>query len=379
VQASTLLFIQRMLNNNFDEVRAADLLDIVDATGPEPDDATMESKAMAMLEFVDANYMSSAAQYPHDLPDSFSQQSCYDLPDESVAKHMFTSMDSSASSSSNSMPSTEVWWKPEKSPPEASTLGKGLKGSPPPGAMLAPSAAPGVFGEPAVAVARPSRQSSAQSYPSSSNFAPRPSQNAGYEDSASIFDPRRGFAAPLPVGLVDRSETGSNPSNPSSSNEAERSSQPRPTEWDANVVTLHVRNIPARYSPKQLARVWPPQDSYNLLYMPYSHERRRTVGCAVVNFISNEAAVAFRNEWDGRFLLNEQGARKLDIDAARTQGYELNLWGMRCSKKIMRIKNPRYRPLVFRADGAAVEFLQVVSSMLPPADYDAMSHGSNDY
>lgn len=174
------------------------------------------------------------------------------------------------------------------------------------------------------------------------------------------FSGGAGLRSALPVGLVGNlgamttalaDEALEAPSNP--------------VQLDPSVVTLYIRNIPARFTPEGLMEEWPPQDSYNLLYMPYSHEHRRTVGCAIINFISNDAAVAFHAHWHGRSLVLDTASRKLDISVARSQGLENNLLGMKCSKKILRIKNPRYMPLVIQPDGTIADFRAVMESIQP--------------
>jgi len=57
------------------------------------------------------------------------------------------------------------------------------------------------------------------------------------------------------------------------------------------VTTLMVRHIPARLSPAELVELWPPEDTYNLLYVPFSFKRNRRGGVAFINMVSHEAAV----------------------------------------------------------------------------------------
>jgi hypothetical protein len=184
----------------------------------------------------------------------------------------------------------------------------------------------------------------------------------------------RGLAAPLPVGLVGNSDARLNESR----DEAVPSPQQRSMELDANVLTLYVRNVPARYTPHNLMEFWPPKDSYYLLYMPYSHERRRTSGCVLINFISHDAAAAFKREWDGRPLMPELGARRLEVTIARVQGFEHNLWNLRCSKKIMRTRNARYMPCVIMSDGTIADFRRFAGQMQPPAGLNDVSDAGSD-
>jgi hypothetical protein len=73
----------------------------------------------------------------------------------------------------------------------------------------------------------------------------------------------------------------------------------------------------------------------------------------------------FRETWHGRALIPDSGAKKLDTSAAKTQGLTNNLALMRNSKKILRIKNPRYLPTIIQEDGTLGNFRQVLDNTRP--------------
>jgi len=112
------------------------------------------------------------------------------------------------------------------------------------------------------------------------------------------------------------------------------------------VTTLVVRNLPARFSPQKLLEVWPPDGTYNLLYVPYNMVNRSRLGFAFINMTSHEAAAEFMARWHGQKLVNERGVKRLDIIVAETQGFMQNLQRLKASK-IDKIRNETYLPLLF--------------------------------
>jgi len=113
------------------------------------------------------------------------------------------------------------------------------------------------------------------------------------------------------------------------------------------VTTIVVRNIPARFSPTELADLWPPEDTYNLLYIPFSFRRKKRSGVAFINMVSHAAAVEFTARWHGQKLVNTNGAGCLDIREAGVQGFMQNLQRLKESR-IDRLHNASYLPIVFK-------------------------------
>jgi len=118
-----------------------------------------------------------------------------------------------------------------------------------------------------------------------------------------------------------------------------------------DVTALIVRNVPARCTQAHLLEKWPALGCYNLLYVPYDHRRRRTMGFAFMNFVSHEAAMEFRERWRGQVLVRQARTRALDITSAEVQGLEANIMRLSRSKKIRKTKCTRHMPIVIEVDG----------------------------
>jgi len=111
------------------------------------------------------------------------------------------------------------------------------------------------------------------------------------------------------------------------------------------LTTLVVRNVPSRYTKEDLLHHWPPDGTFDFLYLPFNRKQRRTAGYLFMNFTSHDAAVLFYKKWHGKQL--DQGtARKLSIRAAEIQGLEENLRHL-IDANIHQTINPRYLPSVF--------------------------------
>jgi len=96
-----------------------------------------------------------------------------------------------------------------------------------------------------------------------------------------------------------------------------RADVPRPL--NQGTLTLMIRNIPARYKQERLLQEWPPDESFNMLYMPLT-KRGMSRGYAFLNFVSPEHALAFQRQWHGSRLSDHGNNKHLDVSAARVQG-----------------------------------------------------------
>jgi hypothetical protein len=154
----------------------------------------------------------------------------------------------------------------------------------------------------------------------------------------------------------------------------------RPLGLGSTVQTLFVRNIPARFTAKYLLREWPSEGSYNLLYTPYSHKLKRIVGCAVVNFISPQAAEAFYNRWHNHNLAPDTTVENLSVEVADTQGWMENLQNLRFSKKVTKMKNSKYLPVVIEEDGTVANYREFMNRMWPddPLKYSEENASGSD-
>lgn len=127
--------------------------------------------------------------------------------------------------------------------------------------------------------------------------------------------------------------------------------------------TIIVRNIPARCSQAQLLKFWPPQGSYNLLFLPYNHRLKRTVGYAFVNFISHEAMLKFINKWQGMTLMPNAKAKRLNIAAADVQGFEDTLRSFMENKDFTSHRSDDRLPMVLKPNGDVIAFRDVMVFM----------------
>jgi len=127
-----------------------------------------------------------------------------------------------------------------------------------------------------------------------------------------------------------------------------RNSNPRPMRiLPPEATTITMTNIPARLSPEDLLKVWPPDGTYNLMYIPYSIRRKSRCGIAIINMTSHVAAVEFMAKWQGHTLVpNMRGRSCLDMKPARIQGFMNNLLHLK-SSKVDRLQKEERLPLVF--------------------------------
>jgi len=94
------------------------------------------------------------------------------------------------------------------------------------------------------------------------------------------------------------------------------------------LTTLYVNGLPDRTSKKKLMKVWPPQDSYNFLLLPFNTEQRRATHYCFINFVSVEAAERFYTRWNGISLQlpgHPHSRHHLQIQPAKTQGLRANI------------------------------------------------------
>lgn len=119
------------------------------------------------------------------------------------------------------------------------------------------------------------------------------------------------------------------------------------TNTEHHKTTLMVRNIPPKCTQESLLQVWPPDGSYDMLYLPFSFESRRNCSYAFVNFVTHAAATHFKEQWHKKYLGIAHGAKKaLDIGFAVVQGRDENMRQF-LKYKISRIKNMHYQPAIF--------------------------------
>lgn len=98
----------------------------------------------------------------------------------------------------------------------------------------------------------------------------------------------------------------------------------QPPFLSGDVVTLMVRNIPARYTQESLLNEWVPDGSFDMLYAPMNVDQCCSKGYCFLNFVSHEAALAFQKLVHGQRLKLQKG-KALNVCAAVVQGWEDNI------------------------------------------------------
>lgn len=127
-----------------------------------------------------------------------------------------------------------------------------------------------------------------------------------------------------------------------------RPSQNQTPAWSLphGLTTILVRNIPARLSYEQLLRLWPPDGTYNLMYLPFNFESRRRCGHAIINMTSYEAAVNFISKWHGEKLVTCSRAKRLNIGVAPVQGFFENLRQLK-KRSVSQLRQNEFLPMAF--------------------------------
>jgi hypothetical protein len=143
----------------------------------------------------------------------------------------------------------------------------------------------------------------------------------------------------------------------------------------AGVTTLNIKNIPVRLSQAAIQKLWPPKENcYDMLYLPFNHRQRRTIGYAFINFTSVEAALQFMEKWQGVVLSPENHTKALDIGVAAVQGFEANLLHMKSSNNIKCIRRKKHMPIIILPDGTAANYREVLGLV----DLDELQEGDDD-
>jgi hypothetical protein len=143
------------------------------------------------------------------------------------------------------------------------------------------------------------------------------------------------------------------------------------------VTTLAIYGIPHNFTQHDLLAAWPPDGSYDFLHLPFSIRQRRTMGFAIVNFVSHQHVEDFRIRWAGQVLASALGpeevlprrpSKRLTIIVAKAQGLLMNIRHLQ-SSGITRMTQERHLPYVLRVvPGQPLErmdFLELLDS-LPP-------------
>jgi len=138
--------------------------------------------------------------------------------------------------------------------------------------------------------------------------------------------------------------------------------QPTSCPIACGLTTLVIRNMPSKYTKEAILQEWPPDGTFDFLYLPFNHKQRRTSGYIFMNFTSHGAARDFYKKWHGKVLHNHATKRKLSIRAAEIQGLEENLRHL-VGLNIHNITNPKHLPSVFNGVHEVL-FTEVVEQMI---------------
>jgi len=131
------------------------------------------------------------------------------------------------------------------------------------------------------------------------------------------------------------------------------------------VTTIVVRNVPARFSQEQLLQLWPPDGTYDLMYLPSSMQNQRRSGLVFINMVAHEAALDFTAKWHGHKIENVVGAKRLHIGVAEVQGFVGNLQHLKASN-VARMRNEKLLPVAFKGT-QRLDFKSLLAGLQGPA------------
>jgi len=91
--------------------------------------------------------------------------------------------------------------------------------------------------------------------------------------------------------------------------------------------TMIVRKIPWSFTQSELLEEWPIDGTFDYLHFPYSRQLGRSVGVAIINFVTPQCAELFAKRWHGRRLTrhSDSAAQPLSVAPALYQGRNTNL------------------------------------------------------
>jgi len=102
----------------------------------------------------------------------------------------------------------------------------------------------------------------------------------------------------------------------------------------------------------------------DLFFVPCNMRGRMSLGHAIVNFTSHEAADRFAQEWHGQLLEFARRARPLEVSRSRIQGFQPSLEHIAQSAR--RVFSRRARlPLIFEGS-LMLDSRQLLMECLPP-------------
>lgn len=119
--------------------------------------------------------------------------------------------------------------------------------------------------------------------------------------------------------------------------------------WLPDTTTIMVRHLPASYTAEDLLVEVVKQgfeSTFDFFYLPMDFKSRNNMGYAFINFKEPETCKCFARKIHGQKLSVNDSDKTLEVVRADRQGFEANL--DRAKKEKHRVKNPWYRPLIFK-------------------------------
>ena len=114
--------------------------------------------------------------------------------------------------------------------------------------------------------------------------------------------------------------------------------------------TLMIRNLPTRYSPISLIRVFEDcgfANTFDFFYCPIDFKTSKNQGYCFINFIHSSYANMFGNIFHGTRLGITTSTKILDVSASRRQGLRENVALFRGSDLLSSFSLPYYKPFVY--------------------------------
>mmetsp|Transcript_120781 Transcript_120781/g.352795 ORF Transcript_120781/g.352795 Transcript_120781/m.352795 type:complete len:391 (+) Transcript_120781:124-1296(+) len=116
---------------------------------------------------------------------------------------------------------------------------------------------------------------------------------------------------------------------------------------DATAVV--VRGMPKHYTQEAFLKQVCINGLWDYFHLPYNLLHKRLQGCAFINFLTHEQAVAFQEQWHGRILPGGSSGRPLHITTSDMQGWRSCLARVK-ARKVHQLAKVGFLPRVW-ADG----------------------------
>mmetsp|Transcript_29676 Transcript_29676/g.79005 ORF Transcript_29676/g.79005 Transcript_29676/m.79005 type:complete len:292 (+) Transcript_29676:90-965(+) len=113
------------------------------------------------------------------------------------------------------------------------------------------------------------------------------------------------------------------------------------------MTTVMVRNIPVMYTQEMLVSECVNTGTFDFLYLPRSGNGQTNLTYAFINFVSEEHALAFKDQWHKKRLTQLVARKPLNISFGDVQGLRANI--MQLKKKKTRLMEARQcQPIIIK-------------------------------